>query len=139
MCVHGCRLTGKMTGACNLGTTTWALLLCYHTYLVKCDNTPKSSRNLCLGWKPVWATRSRSSTRRPSPHYATGGLAPAPPTYPTAAVREESACRNPHADLAWVTPSPAPPSRRQNLISVTHSQITQIKGVYALIGALTVV
>ena len=39
MCVHGCRLTGKMTGACNLGTTTWALPLCYHTYLVKCDNT----------------------------------------------------------------------------------------------------
>jgi hypothetical protein len=36
-------------------------------------------------------------------------------------VREESACRNPHADLAWVTPSPAPPSRRQNLISVTQS------------------
>jgi hypothetical protein len=41
-------------------------------------------------------------------------------------VREESACRNPHADLAWVTPSPAPPSHRQNLISVTLSQIMQL-------------
>ena len=47
MFVHGCRLTGKMTGACNLGTTTWALPLCYHTYLVKCDNTTRFV-SICL-------------------------------------------------------------------------------------------
>ena len=70
-------------------------------------------------WRSARASAA-SSIRRPAPRYATGGLAPAPPTYPTAAVREESACRNPPADLAWVTPSPAPPSRRQKLIC-SHS------------------
>ena len=73
-------------------------------------------------WRSARASAA-SSIRRPAPrppHYATGGLAPAPPTYPTAAVSEESACRNPPADLAWVTPSPAPPSRRQKLIC-SHS------------------
>eukprot|EP01043_Picozoa_sp_COSAG02_P000888 COSAG02_NODE_18_length_54986_cov_345.599322_22_plen_192_part_00 len=86
---------------------------------------PSHNKSL-TNWFSRRAPSSRPcSTRRPAPRYATGGLAPAPPTYPTAAVREESACRNPHADLAWVTPSPAPPSAAK-ISSQSLSQIMQL-------------